>query len=43
MIDSKTDIEEINKYIKNHKKEPIKYNINWLDNKSKQKINFILE
>ena len=25
MIDSKTSIEEINKYIKNHKKEPLKY------------------
>ena len=43
MIDSKTDIEEINKYIKNHKKEPIKFNITWLDNNYKQKINFILE
>ena len=43
MIDSKTDIEEIKKYIKNHKKEPIKFNITWLDNNSKQKINFILE
>ena len=43
MIDSKTDIEEIKKYIKNHKTEPIKFNITWLDNNSKQKINFILE
>ena len=43
MIDSKTNIEEINKYIKNHKKEPIKFHITWLDNSAKQKINFILE
>ena len=43
MIDSKTDIEEINKYIKNHKKDPIKFHITWLDNASKQRINFILE
>ncbi|WP_300370262.1 hypothetical protein [Brachyspira sp.] len=38
-----TNIEDIKKYIKNHKKEPIKFNITWLDNSSKQKINFISE
>ena len=43
MIDSKTNIEEINKYIKNHKKEPIKFNITWLNNDSKKRINYILE
>ncbi|WP_241210621.1 hypothetical protein [Brachyspira hampsonii] len=40
MIDSKTDIEEIKKYIKNHKKEPIKFNITWLDSNSKTKNKF---
>lgn len=43
MINSKTSIEEIKKYIKNHKKIPIKFNIIWLDNDTKYRINFILK
>ena len=37
MIDASTNIEEIKQYIKNHKKEPIKFYITWLDNITKQK------
>ncbi|MDO7021676.1 hypothetical protein Q5M86_12935, partial [Brachyspira innocens] len=43
MIDASTSIEEIQEYIKNHKKEPIKFYITWLDNITKQKIIFIIE
>ncbi|WP_295157546.1 hypothetical protein [uncultured Brachyspira sp.] len=43
MIDSKTSIENIKKYIQNHKKKDIKFNIIWLDDNSKHKISFILE
>lgn len=43
MIDAQSSIEDILKYIKNHKKEPVKFNIIWLDNITKQKIIFIIE
>ncbi len=43
MIDTHTSIEEIEKYIKNHKKSPIKFNITWLNNTAKHRISFILE
>ena len=43
MIDAQISTEDILKYIKNHKKEPVKFNIIWLDNITKQKVIFIVE
>ena len=43
MIDSYSSIEDIQKYIKDHKKEPIKFYITWLDNNTRQRIDFIIK